>query len=493
VNTVKDLRQALSEEVRRLQPPAGLEPRVLHQALRSSEAVDSAPRAGRRGAIRTRESKSPVAPRLMALVAAVLAIAIVVSLVFAARAVHLIGSVPASPGPAGPGKLGSQPMLGINMVSPSIGWWGDDDGGLKRTTDGGMSWKDVTPTGPTPLNDYYIDASHAWIVATLGGLAPREGPIQLVTLRTADGGQTWQQGTTVTVYYWDWTTEGKYGPFRQINLFFIDQMHGWLLVPSQTSQTLYRTSDGLHWTLVTEASVGQSSMCRWGQMTFVSESTGWITVECDVAPSTGVSPLLVTHDGGVTWNAQQLPVSSAGVDCGSHSRCATDCPLPGYIRPWSGGALVHCFGPPVFFDPLHGLLPVWSGQGAHIEHQLLATEDGGTSWRIRSLPGQVQLEIDFTDANRLWAVASSSDELSNHLDPNGGYASFDGPSVALPLYRSDDGGGTWVPVQTGLSLQSQLYGQFWRVQFLDRSNGFAVYDLTTLLKTTDGGNTWSVV
>jgi photosystem II stability/assembly factor-like uncharacterized protein len=491
VNTVTDLRHALSEEVRRMQPPAGLEARVLHQALRSSEAVDSAPRAGRRSAIRTQESKSTEAPRLMALVAALLAIAIVVSLVFAARALHLVGSVPASPGPAGPGKLGSQPMLGINMVSPSIGWWGDLDGNLMRTTNGGVHWSDVTPTGPIPLNDYYLDASHAWVVAAPGGLA---GPMQLVTLVTVDGGRTWRQGAAVTSWYLGWTPEGKYGPFRQIDLFFVDQMHGWLLVPSQTSQTLYRTSDaGLHWTLVTEASFSQSSGCRWGQMTFASEITGWMTVECDVAPNNGASPLLVTHDGGVTWNAQQLPVRSAGIDCGPLSRCATDCPLTGYIRPWSDGALVHCFGPPVFFDPLHGLLPVWSGQGSRIAQKLLVTADGGATWSVRSLPGQVQLEIDFTDANHLWAVASSSEQLSNHLDPMGGAASFIGPSVGLPLYRTGDGGVTWVPVRTSLSLQSQQYGQFWRVQFLDQSNGFAVYGGTPPLKTTDGGHTWSVV
>jgi len=499
VNTVTDLRQALSEEVMRLQPPAGLETRVLHQALHRSAAVDSTHIGRHRDAVRTRESRSSEAPRLMVLVAALLAIAIVVSLVFAARALHLVGSVPANPGPAGPGKLGSQPMLGINMVSPSIGWWGDDDGHLKRTTDGGVHWSDVTPVGPSPLNDYYIDASHAWVVASPGGLAPGRvgffatGPIQLVTSITTDGGRTWLQGAAVTSYYNNWTTEGKYGPFRQISLFFVDQSNGWLLVPTQTSQTLYSTSDaGLHWRLVTEASVGQSARCRWAEMTFVSESTGWMTVECTSA-SDGVTPLLVSHDGGVTWHPQPLPIPIAGIDCGPHSRCATDCPLTGYVRPWSGGALVQCFGPPVFFDPLHGLLPVWSGQGAHTAQKLLITADGGTSWSARSLPGQVQLEIDFTDANHLWTIASSSDQLSNHLDANGGSASFIGPSLALPLYRTDDGGGNWVPVRTGVSLQSQQYGQFWRVQFLDQGNGFAVYGGTTLLKTTDGGHTWSVV
>jgi hypothetical protein len=103
VNTVQDLRQALSEEVKRLQPPAGLEARVLQQALRSSAAVAAAHRADRRGAFRSSDSKSIEAPRLIALVAALLAVAIVISLVLAARALHLISVAPASHGPVGQG------------------------------------------------------------------------------------------------------------------------------------------------------------------------------------------------------------------------------------------------------------------------------------------------------------------------------------------------------------------------------------------------------
>lgn len=95
MNTVKDLRHALSEEVKRLQPPAGLETRVLQLALRPSAAVVPAHRAGRGGAVRSWKSKSTEAPRLMALVAALLVVAIVLSLVFAARALHLISTVPA--------------------------------------------------------------------------------------------------------------------------------------------------------------------------------------------------------------------------------------------------------------------------------------------------------------------------------------------------------------------------------------------------------------
>lgn len=492
MNTVKDLRQVLSEEVTRLQPPAGLEARVLHRALRSSEAVDSAPRAGRRSAIRTRESKSTEAPRLMALVAAVLAIAIVISLIFAARALHLIGSVPASPGLAGPGKLGSQPMLGINMVSPSIGWWGDDDGHLKRTTDGGVHWSEVTPTGPSPLNDYYLDQAQAWVVASPEGLSPGQvhfwstGPIQLVTQVTLDGGRSWQRGAAIIAYYRNWETDGKYGPFRDISLFFIDRLHGWLLVPSQSSQVVYSSNDaGLHWTLAAEATADGSTTCRWGQITFATESTGWMAADCSSSASARAS-LLATHDGGRTWRAQSLPLPNVGVVG------ATDCPFTGFVRPWTAGTLAQCFGPPVFFDALHGVLPIWTRHGTGSTQKLLVTADGGRSWSVRSMPGEVQLEVDFLDANNGWTIAAPTAQLSNRTDPSGGPTSFAvSPSVPLPLYRTDDGGATWTAVSVGLSLQSSAFGQFWRLRFLNQSSGFAVYGGDALLKTTDGGHTWS--
>ncbi len=110
MNTVKDLRQALSEEVRRMQPPTGLETRV-HQALRSSLADVPARRSGRRGPFGSRESESVESPRLIALVAALLAIAIVISLVFAARALHPTGEVPVKPGPPGGDQASRSPTM----------------------------------------------------------------------------------------------------------------------------------------------------------------------------------------------------------------------------------------------------------------------------------------------------------------------------------------------------------------------------------------------
>jgi Tol biopolymer transport system component len=81
VNNINDLRRALGEEMTRLQPPPGLEARILDQALRNPSAQALEASSSRQRATRSWEPKSFEAPRLMALVAILLAIAIVAALV----------------------------------------------------------------------------------------------------------------------------------------------------------------------------------------------------------------------------------------------------------------------------------------------------------------------------------------------------------------------------------------------------------------------------
>ena len=180
MNTVKDLRQSLSDEVNRLQPPADLEARVLQQALRSAAAVAPAHRAGPRGTFRSWESKSVESPRLMVFTAALLAVAIIVTLVLAAHALHVARNVPVKPGPHGgvtihsvsmkPGPPGGvrdpiplQPAAAVQCSAPSA-------------TYGCMS-----PSAPI-----FGTSSVGW---TTAGSAAAEGPTNLY--RTDDGGKHW--------------------------------------------------------------------------------------------------------------------------------------------------------------------------------------------------------------------------------------------------------------------------------------------------------------
>ena len=123
---------------------------------------------------------------------------------------------------------------------------------------------------------------------------------------------------------------------------------------------------------------------------------------------------------------------------------------------------------------------------------LLVTSDGGSTWVVRSMPGEAPFQVagDFVDANHGWVIAGTA-------------ADFDAvPRVPLPLYRTDDGGLTWVPVPANVVWRSpeERVGIIDILDFVDQNNGFALRQrkdvpngYTQWLKTTDGGRTWTVV
>jgi photosystem II stability/assembly factor-like uncharacterized protein len=381
----------------------------------------------------------------------VVAILVLIGLAVAAVGVYVSmhqAVVPAHPG-AGP------LIFPTKMVTASTGWAWVDPSELWRTTDGGADWTDVTPpsaalrTSPVEAH-YFLDETHAWIAASHGSTNSAEHYI--TTFRTTDGGKTWQEGAPVD------------GPSTTSDLFpklfFIDQNHGWLLLAAQSSapkastSSLYSTDDaGLHWNFTSSVPWAfQEISGPLPLIVFSSLTTGWIL-------ATG-SSLLVTHDGGAAWHVQPLPVTTSA---GSSLRV------------------------PQFFDPQHGLTLSWSSPTARAV--LLATSDGGSTWVVRSLPGEVLFAAEFADANHGWAIGVLAADF-DRMPPV--------PAIPLPLYKTDDGGVTWVPVPTEI-LWGGPEGPIDVLDFVDQNNGFAIRERymgtgqSQLLKTTDGGRTWSIV
>lgn len=451
MNTVKDLRQALAEEMRRLQPSAGLESRVLHQAFRITAGIDPVRGVARRAAVRPWESRltRPLTAGMRAVgaVAALLiVILIVVGILLGGRTLHNWGTVPAHHP-----STHAIPRAESGMVTSTTGWRSSQGWRVERTTDAGAHWTDVTPQSAVNnelfASTYFLDATHAWLTEAAGF-----GPFKLRTARTADGGKTWDQGEAVT----------GVGAQDSISLYFVDAMHGWLVL---AGNVMYGTKDGgLNWTsLATSAT--QARRCTSGAPAFASAKDGWLAQSCSLARE---QPLLATHDGGITWVPQQLPLTEAGLTC-----------------PCSAGA-------PTIFDHEDAAVLV-SGIGpAYLEpRRLFMTADGGNSWSARTLPGEDQLVVDFIDAKHGWTVAGSSDLFSR--DPTGKLLS----GATLPLYRTNDGGLTWTPIKTNWPSSSSADRVF-NLYFVDQQNGFAerFNELTQagqLLKTVDGGRTWSVV
>jgi photosystem II stability/assembly factor-like uncharacterized protein len=415
----------------------------------------------------------------------VVAVLVLIGLAVAAVGVYLNFHQAVVPAHPGVGRLFSP----TKMMTASIGWSWVDRSGLWRTADGGARWTDVSPPAlPDRIPDttyanqlgfngisysdphFLLDATHAWIAESGQGAAGGSGHY-LTTFRTADGGKTWHEGASIgalpafgpALCGTQRLPACSTSPFDQVplfpQLFFVDSNHGWLLLPSQGSPptastpTLYSTDDaGLHWTLT-------STSAHTGTMTFSSRTTGWI-----LATDRGLPALLVTHDGGVRWEVQPLPVTLDST---------------GFL------------GVPEFFDPQHGLILASFSSVSPL--LLLVTSDGGGTWIVRTVPQDLVFGVwvDFVDAAHGWVIAGSATD-------------FDAvPGVALPLYKTDDGGLTWDAVPTTVVWRSRAssppMGPIDILDFVDQNNGFAIRErymangLSQLLKTTDGGRTWTVV
>lgn len=392
-------------------------------------------------------------PTLQLAAAVLLMVALAVASMGLFFLVHQL-TVPAKP-------VGGPVILPTNMVSPTTGWAVVPPTKVWRTGDGGTHWRDVSPpslparaTQSPAESKFFLDGNRAWIAEI--GRSGTGGPGGYVAVfRTANGGRTWQQGESVL------------DPDLLVatNLYFIDALHGWLLMsmgnPADPGAppTLYRTSDGgEHWKLTSSGAARSSTYCGQ-QMSFATVDSGWIT-SCDEE----VPIVLVTRDGGATWQAQQLPLTTAHASC------------PCYFQ-----------NAPQFFDGLHGILVLYGSPGA-----LYVTSDGGATWTAHALPGEEQMAVDFVDPGYGWAIAGSSSQLTKREPPTPPTL----PSGPLPLYQTDDGGATWNLLQTDLMLESQD-GRIGSLYFVDQKDGFALRvgstGPTQFLKTTDGGRTWTVV
>ncbi|HET9780596.1 MAG TPA: YCF48-related protein, partial [Candidatus Dormibacteraeota bacterium] len=350
--------------------------------------------------------------------------------------------------------------------------------GILRTTDGGVTWTDVSP--PSLINrtwhhaKFFLDANHAWVeevTRTADACAS-----QATTFITSDGGATWRQGGAVALKLSSPLDDlfNVAGPFD--NMDFVDPQHGWLMVASAPNQPpadpsqmtmltmVYSTSDGgMHWRLVSTnpgKSLQGSANCQSGfyapvsDTTFVSDTTGWLGISCGPGPL-----MLITHDGGATWSPKPLPSCNCQV-----------------------------YRPQVI-DADHVLIT------GGPQSQMLATADGGTTWTQRALPPAAMSAFSFIDANHGWMAGIA--QLPT--------------SYETVVYRTADGGQNWVlvakPGFTAVSSNPKAYYPITGVQFVNANIGFVVLGgeggtngqtdpgapTLQFLKTTDGGRSWAVV
>lgn len=337
-------------------------------------------------------------------------------------------------------RIQSPALMQLHMLSELNGW-GTTETQIARTNDGGVTWYDVTPadvkeTGSS-VDTFVLDNDHAWVQKPVFESFPNSG----ILYRTDDGGITWKSFKV---------------PFSRGDIKFLDANNGWVLAdlgvgagsnavavyqttnggatwdqtfindPNDSNASdslplggiksglvalnmktayitgviyapgtvyLYRTDDGGHiWSQVA-VSVNEGmqnfevSIDR-DQMKIVSATDGFIALR--ISGDTTQTAVYVTQDGGKTWAAPSTPLDGAGAS--------------------------------VFLSPQEAVL--YNGK------QFTVTHDAARSWVTVSPNvafGDSFADMDFVNTSTGWVLT---------LDANDHRA----------LYRTSDGGATWLAV-----------------------------------------------
>lgn len=339
------------------------------------------------------------------------------------------------------------PLQSLHMVSPTKGWALTTRHCVLHTEDGGVHWRNVTPTRMTAgiyrgkTAAFSLTSAAAWVVAS--SPIPR-GPSMTGTaevFRTVDGGRTWRSATLET------------GDVFQIT--FVNARAGWLIAFLNGGMMsdlveIFRTVDGGA-TWVKVASAGDETMPagtppsglpRSGKkygIGFVNPTTGWVV---GYAPRSDYVYLFVTHDGGRTWREQDLP------------------------RPPGPRSDDIATLRPTFFSPQHGALPIEVSRRNDRGIVVYTTRDGGASWRPTTMvPGTtygLDETYDLADADHWWIIGDAG------------------------LVATADGGRHWdVRTRPGPGVRLG-------VTFASPTAGWAFsWDRAVLLRTVDGGRRWA--
>ena len=272
----------------------------------------------------------------------------------------------------------------------------------------GWFWQ--MPQPATSFNDCaVVGAGDVWAVGT-GGLIEH----------STDGGATWttqQSGTEADLW----------------SVSFTDDQHGWAVGGQPTNAApgvILRTIDGgTTWSDVTPAGLTETL----SDASFTDPEHGWI--------GTADGHLLHTTNAGATWQTLTLPGAVNGYD-------TVD-----------------------FVDAAHG----WAGGPTNLVYR---TTNAGKTWTASRLPATGRyssiVELDFADRYDGWALTQD----------------YWGASLVL---ATNDGGRSWRPVPTGQQFTTDICARSATNVWLIGSNGYDYYDLQTptlFLHSTDGGFTW---
>ena len=375
----------------------------------------------------------------------------------------------------------------VKFVSSNVALAVGDGGVIVRSTDAGQTWSNVA-SGVTAnfSRVYFYNQNLGWIIGNNGAI-----------LRTTDGGVVWNS-VTIT---------GEYANREWKDVYFTDTTNGWLI---DYGNTLLKTIDGGNsWSLVTRFFQDGISLSQANRIVFTNRQSAYII---------GVwGAILKSTNGGNNWAAKGNSSSSSLNDVqfldannliavGDNAKVLKS---SNKGKSWNKIA-------PTGLEPNNWLKAVhfisssvgWMGDS---KANIFKTTDGGTTWQKQrtAVDGENLSDIVFINPNKGFGIGVNGlfiETLDGGVNWSvrniGSGASF----LKIFFVNSTTG---WICGQNGLLLKTMDSGATWQPQststtnqlssvfFIDSSIGWAVVNALagaqTIIKTTDGGNTWSTI
>jgi len=211
-------------------------------------------------------------------------------------------------------SLSQQFLQRMQMVDDSRGY-GTVAEAFFRTDDGGHSWVETKfPDIRFIHRLFFLTPELGWIA----GAAGVDGK-DFFVFRTVNGGRDWEESRTTPPEH----------PAEVRDLFFLDQLRGWLVTwgYDDDGTYLYSTVDGgKHWTV--EPDLSFQGKGKWASVVrFTSRERGFVFVDDG---DNAQRALMYTLDGGTHWHRQALRLRDFAYDCQVFEGdllCSTDLPF----------------------------------------------------------------------------------------------------------------------------------------------------------------------
>jgi photosystem II stability/assembly factor-like uncharacterized protein len=350
-------------------------------------------------------------------------------------------------------NYGTTTLYKIHFIDESIGYLGSASattGRLIKTTDGGLTWFDITAsvaglTG-TVRGIHFVDTNTGWISNSTG-----------LIFKTTDGGTTWSQvyniGSSITIY----------------EIKFQDLNNGYAI--SAAGTVLKTTDGGTSWTLTqTDAT---KNLYGLGLLGIQSSIATGIATPVLIGGDAGT--IVMSMNDGATWEL-------------GHTATSQDLLYRASFVSESVG---------------------YSSGGTASFGNLLKTTDGGLNWNKLSLdPGQRFYSVHFlnenvgyagsigptglyktTDGGQNWVSLNTGTGVSTSIiydvkffDDNLGLAMYSSGQVA----RTTDGGNNWTAVSAGWGSAAG-----YNIFFVNSSTVYICGGGGRISKSVDGGASFS--